>query len=57
MNKGTNHWMSRRDFRFGQRKRGSRRELGAFGRDGRGKAVTAKVSWFLWWICHQRIYT
>jgi hypothetical protein len=30
MNKGANHWVSRRDFWVGQRKRGSRRELGFF---------------------------
>jgi hypothetical protein len=30
MNKGINHWMSRRDFWVGQRKRGSWREIGAF---------------------------
>ena len=30
MNKGANHWASRRDFRVGWRKRGSRRQLGLF---------------------------
>jgi hypothetical protein len=30
MNKGANHWINRRDFRVGQKKRGSRRELGPF---------------------------
>jgi hypothetical protein len=30
MNKGINHWTSRQDFQLGRRKRGSRRELGAF---------------------------
>jgi hypothetical protein len=28
MNKGTNHWVNRRDFQVGKRKKGSRRELG-----------------------------
>jgi hypothetical protein len=28
MNKGVNHWASRQDFRVGEGKRGSRRELG-----------------------------
>jgi hypothetical protein len=30
MNKGANHWENRWDFQVGQRKRGSRRELGLF---------------------------
>jgi hypothetical protein len=33
MNKGANHWASRRDFRVGEGKRGSQRELSSFGRD------------------------
>jgi hypothetical protein len=32
-NKGANHWVSRRDFQVGWRKRGSRRELGPLDRD------------------------
>jgi hypothetical protein len=31
MNKGANHWASRRDFQVGKGKRGSRREIGLFG--------------------------
>jgi hypothetical protein len=31
MNKEANHWVNRRDFWVGWRKRGSRRELGLFG--------------------------
>jgi hypothetical protein len=33
MNKGANHWASRRDFQGAQKKRGSRRELGLFDED------------------------
>jgi hypothetical protein len=38
MNKGANHWDTRRDFKVGGRKRDSRRKLGTFGtRRKRGK--------------------
>jgi hypothetical protein len=45
MNKGANHWVSRRDFKVGGRKRGSRRELGAFcNSTAEGKIVAVRVS-------------
>ena len=37
MNKGTNHWASRRDFQVGEGKRVGKREIGAFG-PGEGEA-------------------
>ena len=51
MNKGANHWASRRDFRIGQRKRGSRRELGAFwiGIE-RGQDLGPSISELIWQI-------
>jgi hypothetical protein len=51
MNKDTNHWASRWDFRVGQRKRGSRREIGTFWKGTvRGQDVATSVSWFRWQI-------
>jgi hypothetical protein len=53
MNRGTNHWMSRRDFWVGQFPRGSRRELGAFWTGlVRGQDVATSVSRLIWRI-HQ----
>jgi hypothetical protein len=53
MNKGANHWVSRRDFWVGEGKRGSRRELGPFWMEITwGQDVAMSVSWFQWQI-HQ----
>ena len=51
MNKGANHSVSGRDFWVGQKKRGSRRELGPFGTEAaEGQDVAASVSQVPWWI-------
>jgi hypothetical protein len=47
MNKEINHWASRRDFRVGRKKRGSRRKLEAGGsRMAKGQDVAVSVSRF-----------
>jgi hypothetical protein len=49
VNKGANHWVSRWVFRVGQRKRGSRRELGAFWMEiVTGQDVATRVFWIRW---------
>ena len=49
MNKGINHWTSRQDFQLGRRKRGSRRELGAFWMEiVTGQDVATRVFWIRW---------
>ena len=58
MNKGISHWASTQDFRVGQRKRGSRRELGAFWTGiARGQDVATSVSRLIWQILQDEIRT